>query len=115
MAQPRIPCGRLATLTTLASLPPTIVLVRLPLRPGWTWPVAIGSVAISVLMLGWTVRRGLGDVYRILEFSETLARDGEGDLPARDMSGLFPEFTEAVTRLQQAWGRDRSRPCRRNR
>jgi hypothetical protein len=23
------------------------------------------------------------------------------------LSGLFPEFTEAVTRLQQAWGRDR--------
>ena len=115
MAQPRIPCGRLATLTTLASLPPTIVFGALAITSRLDWPVAIGSVAISVLMLGWTVRRGLGDVYRILEFSETLARDGEGDLPARDMSGLFPEFTEAVTRLQQAWGRDRSRPCRRNR
>ena len=107
MEQPRIPFGRLATLTTLASLPPTIVLGALALTSRLDWHVAVGSVAISVLMIGWMVRRGLGDVYRILEFSETLARDGEGDLPARDMSVLFPEFTEAVTRLQQAWGRDR--------
>jgi two-component system, OmpR family, phosphate regulon sensor histidine kinase PhoR len=107
MAHPRIPIGRLAALTTLASLPPTIVLGGLALMSRLDWHVAIGSVAISVLMLGWMVRRGLGDVYRILEFSETLARDGEGDLPAQDMSGLFPEFTEAVTRLQHAWGRDR--------
>lgn len=107
MAQPRIPFGRLATLTTLASLPPTIVFGALAITSRLDLPVAIGAVAISVLMLGWMVRRGLGDVYRILEFSETLARDGEGDVPARDMSGLFPEFTEAVTRLQQAWGRDR--------
>ena len=107
MAQPRIPFRRLATLTTLAALPPTIVLGVLALMSRLDWHVAVGSVAISILMLGWMVRRGLGDVYRILEFSETLARDGEGDLPAQDMSGLFPEFTEAVTRLQQAWGRDR--------
>ncbi|MFT7571950.1 MAG: two-component system phosphate regulon sensor histidine kinase PhoR [Paracoccaceae bacterium] len=107
MAQPRIPFGRLATLTTLASLPPTIVFGALAVTERLDWNVAIGSVAISVLMLGWMVRRGLGDVYRILEFSQTLARDGEGDLPAQNMSGLFPEFTEAVTRLQQAWGHDR--------
>jgi two-component system phosphate regulon sensor histidine kinase PhoR len=107
MAQPRIPFGRLATLTTLASLPPTIVLGALAITSRLDWSVAIGAVAISVLLLGWMVRRGLGDVYRILEFSETLARDGEGDVPAQDMSGLFPEFTEAVARLQQAWGRDR--------
>ena len=107
MAQPRIPFRRLATLTTLAALPPTIVLGVLALMSRLDWHVAVGSVAISILMLGWMVRRGLGDVYRILEFSETLARDGEGDLPVQDMSGLFPEFTEAVTRLQQAWGRDR--------
>lgn len=107
MAQPRIPFGRLATLTSLASLPPTIVLGALAVTSRLDWHVAVGSVAISVLLLGWMVRRGLGDVYRILEFSETLARDGEGDVPAQDMSGLFPEFTEAVTRLQQAWGRDR--------
>jgi len=107
MEQPRIPFGRLATLTILASLPPTIVLGALAMTSRLDWHVAAGSVAVSMLMIGWMVRRGLGDVYRILEFSETLARDGEGDLPARDMSGLFPEFTEAVTRLQQAWGRDR--------
>lgn len=107
MAQPRIPFGRLVTLTTLASLPPTIVFGGLAVTSRLDWSVAVGSVALSVLMLGWMVRRGLGDVYRILEFSETLARDGEGDMPAREMSGLFPEFTEAVTRLQQAWGRDR--------
>ena len=47
------------------------------------WHVAVGSVAISILMLGWMVRRGLVDVYRILGFSGTLARDVEGDLPAR--------------------------------
>jgi two-component system phosphate regulon sensor histidine kinase PhoR len=107
MAQPRIPFGRLATLTTLASLPPMLVFGALAITSQLDWPVAIGSAAVSVLMLGWMVHRGLGDVYRILEFSETLARDGEGGSPDRDMSGLFPEFTEAVTRLQQAWGRDR--------
>lgn len=107
MAQPRIPFGRLASLTTLAALPPTIVLGALAVTSRLDWHVAVGSVAISVLMLGWMVRRGLGDVYTILEFSETLARDGEGDVPANEMSGLFPEFTEAVTRLQHAWGRDR--------
>ena len=107
MAHPRIPLRRLVTLTTLASLPPAIVFGALAVTSRLDWHVAIASVAISVLMLGWMVRRGLGDVYRILEFSETLARDGEGDLPVEDMSGLFPEFTEAVTRLQDAWGRDR--------
>jgi two-component system phosphate regulon sensor histidine kinase PhoR len=107
MAQPRIPFRRLATLTTLAALPPSIVLGALVLMSRLDWHVAVGSIAINILILGWMVRRGLGDVYRILEFSETLVRDGEGDMPAQDMSGLFPEFTEAVTRLQQAWGRDR--------
>ncbi len=53
------------------------------------WHVAVGSVAISILMLGWMVRRGLGDVYRILNFSETLARMAQGTA-AQDMSGLFP-------------------------
>lgn len=107
MAQPSIPFGRLVTLTTLASLPPAIVFGALAITSRLDGYVAAGSLALSVLMLGWMVRRGLGDVYRILEFSETLARDGEGDVPAQNMSGLFPEFTEAVTRLQQAWGRDR--------
>ena len=107
MSQPRIPSGRQATLTTLASLPLTLVFGALAITSQLDWPVAIGSAAISVLMLGWMVRRGLADVYRILKFSETLARDAEVGLPARDMSGLFPEFTEAVTILQQAWGRDR--------
>ena len=79
MAQPRIPFRRLATLTTLASLPPTLVFGALAITSQLGWPVAIGSAAVSVLMLGWMVHRGLGDVYRILEFSETLARDGEGD------------------------------------
>jgi hypothetical protein len=100
MSQPRIPSGRQATLTTLASLPPTLIFGALAITSRLDWPVAIGSAAISVLMLGWMVRRGLVDVYRILKFSETLARDGEDDLPARDMSGLFPEFAEAVTLLQ---------------
>lgn len=107
MAQPRIPFRRVVSLTTLASLPPTVVLGALAFTSRLDLQVAIGSVAVSVLMLGYMVRRGLGDVYRILEFSETLARDGEGDVPAQEMSGMFPEFTEAVTRLQQAWGRDR--------
>lgn len=107
MGQPRIPFGRLVTLTTLAALPPTIVFGALAVTSRLDWHLALGSVAVSVLMLGWMVRRGLGDVYRVLEFSETLARDGEGDLPAQNMSGLFPEFSEAVTRLQQAWGHDR--------
>lgn len=107
MARPRIPFRRVVSLTTLASLPPTVVLGALAFTSRLDLQVAIGSVAVSVLMLGYMVRRGLGDVYRILEFSETLARDGEGDLPAQEMSGMFPEFTEAVTRLQQAWGRDR--------
>lgn len=107
MAKPRIPFRRLATLTGLASLPPTIVFGALAYTSRLDWDVAVGSVAVSVLMIGWMVRRGLGDVYRILDFSETLARDGEGDVPVEDMSGLFPEFTEAVTRLQEAWGRDR--------
>ena len=107
MAQPRIPFHRLATLTTLAALPTTTILGALALMSRLDWHAAVGSVAISILLLGWMVRRGLGDVYGILKFSETLARDGEGDMPAQDMSGLFPEFTEAVTHLQQAWGRDR--------
>ena len=80
MAQPRIPFRRLATLTPLAALPPTIVLGALTLMSRLDWHVAVGSVAISILMLGWMVRRGLVDVYRILGFSGTLARDVEGDL-----------------------------------
>jgi two-component system phosphate regulon sensor histidine kinase PhoR len=107
MSQPRIPSGRQATLTTLASLPPTLIFGALAITSQLDWPVAIGSAAINVLMLGWMVRLGLADVYRMLGFSEKLARDGEGDLLAPDMSGLFPEFTEVVTILQQAWGRDR--------
>jgi two-component system phosphate regulon sensor histidine kinase PhoR len=107
MSRPRIPSGRQATLTTLASLPPTLIFGALAITSQLDWPVAIGSAAINVLMLGWMVRLGLADVYRMLGFSEKLARDGEGDLLAPDMSGLFPEFTEVVTILQQAWGRDR--------
>ena len=95
MAQPRIPFRRLATLTTLAALPPTIVLGALALMSRLDWHVAVGSVAISILMLGWMVRRGLVDVYRILEFSETLARDGEGG-PAS------PGYERAVPRVHRS-------------
>lgn len=53
MAQPQIPFRRLAMLTTLAALPPTIVLGVLALMSRLDWCVAGGSVAISILMLGW--------------------------------------------------------------
>ena len=45
----------------------------------------------------------------MLQFSETLARDGEIDAQLTDMSGLFPEFADAVARLRQAWEKDRGR------
>jgi two-component system, OmpR family, phosphate regulon sensor histidine kinase PhoR len=107
MAHPRIPFGRFATLTILASLPPVAVFGVLASTGRLGWGIALASAAVCIVVLGWMVRRGLGDVYRILQFSETLARDGEGSLPVQRMSGLFPEFTQAVTRLQQAWGQDR--------
>lgn len=107
MAQPRIPFGRFATLTTLAALPPIAVFGVLASTGRLSWGIALLSAAVCIAVLGWMVRRGLGDVYRVLQFSETLARDGEGDMPVQEMSGLFPEFTEAVTRLQQAWDQDR--------
>lgn len=107
MARPKIPLGRFATLTSLASASPVAVFAGLAFTGRLDWNIAILSAAICVVALAWMVRRGLGDVYRILEFSQTLAREGEGDVPAADMSGMFPEFTEAVTRLQQAWGQDR--------
>lgn len=107
MTQPRIPFGRFATLTALASLPPIAVFGVLASTGRLGWGIALVSAAVCIAALGWMVRRGLGDVYRILQFSETLARDGEGSLPVQQMSGMFPEFTQAVTRLQQAWGQDR--------
>lgn len=107
MVQPSIPFGRFATLTSLASLPAMVVFGGLAATGRLGWGIAAISALICTAMLGYMVRRGLGDVYRVLQFSDTLARGGTGDLPAQDMSGLFPEFTEAVTRLQQAWGQDR--------
>ncbi len=109
MATPRIPFQRFLTLTVLASLPPVAVFCALAATGKLGWGLAILAAAVSVAALGWMVRRGLGDVYRILQFAEILARDGSAELPAREMTGLFPEFTEAVTRLQDAWGRDRGR------
>lgn len=109
MARPKIPFGRFAFLTVLAALPAVIVFGALGFTGRLSWDDTILSAAICVAALAFMVRRGLGDVYRVLEFSQTLARDGEGRLPAEGMSGLFPEFTEAVSRLQQAWGQDRGR------
>lgn len=107
MENPKIPFGRFLLLTALASAPPVAVFVALSLTGRLGWGISILSAASCVAVLALMVRRGLGDVYRILEFSRTLARDGEGELPAKAMSGMFPEFTEAVNRLQQAWGQDR--------
>lgn len=109
MASPHIPFQRFLTLTVLASLPPVAVFCALAATGKLSWGLAIVSAAVSVAGLGWMVRRGLSDVYRVLQFSEILAREGTASLPAREMTGLFPEFTEAVTRLQDAWGRDRGR------
>jgi two-component system, OmpR family, phosphate regulon sensor histidine kinase PhoR len=107
MVRPRIPFGRFATLTALASLPPVAVFAALAMTGRLGWGLSALSATVCVVMLAWMVRRGLGDVYRILHFSETIARDGKGEVPVQEMSGLFPEFTEAVSKLQQAWGQDR--------
>jgi hypothetical protein len=107
MVQPNIPFGRFATLTSPASLPAIIVFGGLAATGRLDWGIAVISALTCTAMQGYMVRRGLGDVYRVLQFSDTLARGGTGDLPAQDMSGLFPEFTEGVTRLQQASGQDR--------
>lgn len=107
MADQRIPFARFALLTSLASAPPVGVFAVLALTGRLGWDISVLCAAICVIVLALMVRRGLGDVYRVLEFSQTLARDGAGELPAREMSGLFPEFTEAVNRLQLAWGQER--------
>lgn len=109
MATPSIPISRLATLTCLASLPPVAAFGTLAATGRLGWGLAIMSATICVAVLAWMVRRGLSDVYQVLRFSEILARDGQADLGHRDMTGLFPEFTEAVTKLQTAWDHDRGR------
>ena len=109
MARPRIPFGRFAILTGLASTTPVALFGVLAATGRLSWATGILCAAVCVIALATMVRRGLGDVYRILQFSDTLARDGEGDMPVHEMSGMFPEFTEAIARLQQAWGRDRGR------
>ena len=82
MVQPSIPFGRFATLTSLASLPAMVVFGGLAATGRLGWGIAAISALICTAMLGYMVRRGLGDVYRVLQFSDTLARGGTGDLPA---------------------------------
>ena len=109
MTPPGIPFARLATLTVLAALPPVAIFCVLAASGRLAWGAAILSALLCTAALAWMVRRGLSDVYRVLQFSEVLARDGQADMTGRDMTGLFPEFTEAVTKLQAAWDRDRGR------
>lgn len=107
MAAPGIPITRLATLTCLAALPPVVAFGALAATGHLGWGLASLSAAICVGALAWMVRRGLNDVYQVLRFSEILARDGKAELTDREMTGLFPEFTEAVTTLQAAWDHHR--------
>lgn len=109
MAQPRIPFSRCAILTVLASAPMVAVFFALAGTGRLAWIWAILSAALCVSVLAGMVRYGLGDVYRVLQFSEALALDGETEAQLEDMSGLFPEFSEAVGKLRQAWERDRGR------
>ena len=107
MAQLRIPFRRIAVLTLLASIVPVAIFVVLGATQRLDWDIVILCAVILVLSLFVMVRFGLGDVYRVLRFSESLARDGAAVPPPGRMSGLFPEFSEAVTDLQQAWEQDR--------
>lgn len=107
MAQPRIPASRFLTLTLLASIGPCAVFAYLAVDEQLNAGTALISAAVCVAGLGVMVRYGLGDVYRVLQFSESLARDGEGGEVPESMTGLFPEFSEAVASIREAWERDR--------
>jgi len=107
MARPRIPAPRFITLTLLASLGPCAVLGYFAASGRLDAGAAIAGALFCVASLGLMVRYGLGDVYRILQFSESLARDGGGGSVPESMTGLFPEFSEAVALIHEAWERDR--------
>ena len=107
MSQPRIPFNRFATLTLLASTGPCGVLAYLAASGRLGVAAALISGVVWVVTIGLMVRYGLGDVYRVLQFSESLARDGEAGPVPESMTGLFPEFSEAVARIREAWERDR--------
>ncbi|MGB0629867.1 MAG: ATP-binding protein [Alphaproteobacteria bacterium] len=107
MARPRIPAPRFITLTLLASLGPCAVFAYLAASGRLDGGTAMAGALVCMAALGLMVRYGLGDVYRILHFSESLARDGEGGSVPGSMTGLFPEFSEAVAKIREAWERDR--------
>ncbi len=109
MPHPSIPANRSVALTAIFSAPPVVAFAVLALSGRLSWGAAIVAAAASVFALGWIVRRALGDIYRVLRFAEILAREGQAQMPSAEMSGMFPEFTQAVDTLRAAWGRESGR------
>lgn len=90
----------------MASTPPIAAFVILAGSDLLDWDAAILASLGCVVVLAVLVRRGLGDVYRVAHFADVLSREGQAELPDRKMSGLFPEFSEAIDKLRDAWDRE---------
>ena len=109
MPHPPIPTNRSLALTAIFAAPPVAAFATLALAGRLSPGAALIAGGVTVLALAWSVRRALGDIYRVMRFAEILGREGQAQMPATEMSGMFPEFTQAVETLRTAWGRESGR------